>query len=103
MLHGWQHDQHRGLVAIGLPLASAEDALTVLPQDLELAISVSAEPIGWMHLPDPLSGRWPPMGYGNTRAISGLVESPAVVMVRLDRTIRRSTGVVDRWSGQAGP
>src|SRR5579863_6735561 len=56
MLSNREHGQSRKLVA----LSSAENAFAVTPQDLEVAISTSAEPRGWVHLRDPPSGRWPP-------------------------------------------
>src|SRR5689334_18961208 len=62
MLRGWQHDQHGRPMTVDVAFSSAEDAFTVLPQDLEATISTSAEPRGWVHLPDPSSGRWSPLG-----------------------------------------
>jgi hypothetical protein len=59
MLRGGKHDQHGGRITVGVALSSAEDAFTILPQDLEATISTSAEPRGWIHLRDPPSGRWP--------------------------------------------
>ena len=59
MLRGGQHGQHGGPITVGV--SSAEDAFTVLPQDLEATTSTSAEPRGWVHLRDPPSGRWLPL------------------------------------------
>jgi hypothetical protein len=50
-----QHGQHRGPITVDVALSSAEDAFAVLPQDLEAAIAISAEPRGWAHLRDPLA------------------------------------------------
>ena len=46
MLRGGQHDQHGGRITLGVALSPAEDAFTVLPQDLEATISAGAEPRG---------------------------------------------------------
>jgi hypothetical protein len=43
MLRGGQHGQHGGPITVGVALSSAEDALTVLPQDREAAVPVSAD------------------------------------------------------------
>ena len=43
MLHGGQHDQHGSIIAVGVAVSSAEDALAVLPQDLEVAIPIGAK------------------------------------------------------------
>ena len=58
VLRGGQHGQHGGRDRRRRQApSSAEDAFAVLPQDLEATISTSAEPRGWIHLPDP-----PPIG-----------------------------------------
>jgi hypothetical protein len=43
MLRGGQHGQHGSTIAVGVALSSAEDALAVLPQDLEVAIPIGAK------------------------------------------------------------
>ena len=55
MLRGWLNNQHGAPIAvIAQAPPSAEDAFAVLPQDLEAVISISIEPRGWTHLPDPV-------------------------------------------------
>jgi hypothetical protein len=61
MLRGGKHGQHGGTMTVGVAFSSTEDAFAVLPQDPEAANSISAQPRGWIHLPDPPSGRWPPL------------------------------------------
>ena len=56
MLRGGQHGQHGVPVAVGARApCPAEHAVAVLPQDLEVAISVCAEPRRCIHLPDSRS------------------------------------------------
>jgi hypothetical protein len=43
MLRGGQHGQHGSTIAVGVAVSSAEDALAVLPQDLETAIPMGAK------------------------------------------------------------
>jgi hypothetical protein len=61
MFRGRQHGQDGGPLTVGIALSPAEDAFVVLPQDLEATNSTSAERRGWIHLPDPPSGQWPPL------------------------------------------
>jgi hypothetical protein len=42
MLSGGKHGQHGHTIGVDVALPSAEDALAVLPQDLEMAIPISA-------------------------------------------------------------
>ncbi len=55
MLRGREHGQHGVPAAIGAWAPSpAENAVAVLPQDLEVAVSVCAEPMSWAQLPDSI-------------------------------------------------
>jgi hypothetical protein len=56
MLHGGQHGQHGSIIAVGVAVSSAEDALAVLPQDLETAIPMGAKSRGRFHVPDSAAG-----------------------------------------------
>ena len=49
MLRGGQHGQHGSTIAVGVAVSSAEDALAVLPQDLETAIPMGAKSRGRFH------------------------------------------------------
>ena len=51
MLGGGQHGQHGDPLTVNVLHASAEDTVAVLPQDLEAAVSVSAEPRRLVQLP----------------------------------------------------
>jgi len=52
-LSGGQHSQHRASAALAMRAPySAEDALAILPRDLEIAYSISVEPKGWVHSPN---------------------------------------------------
>ena len=57
MLRGGKHGQHDVPAAIGiLAPRAAEDAIAVLPQDLEVALSVCAEPNRCVQLPNSTIG-----------------------------------------------
>jgi hypothetical protein len=56
MLRGGQHGQHGSTIAVGLAVSSAEDALAVLPQDLEVAIPIGAKSRRRFHVPDSAAG-----------------------------------------------
>ena len=41
-----QHDQHTGMVSVGVTLSSAEEAFAVLPKDMQLLSLIRAEQLG---------------------------------------------------------
>jgi hypothetical protein len=51
MFGGRRQSQHLAKFAVGVQPPPAEEALTVLPQDLEAVLSLSADPNGQSHRP----------------------------------------------------
>ena len=50
---GWQRNQHGAAAAVDADAqCPAEDTFAILPRDLEISNSISAEPKGWVHSPN---------------------------------------------------
>jgi hypothetical protein len=75
MLRGWRHRQHRLPLAIGIQTpSSAEYTLAVLPQDLEAALRISAEPKRFLQRPHPAIT--PVVAIGLTASALALTDRP---------------------------
>jgi hypothetical protein len=97
MLRGWQYGQHRLPLAIGVQTPSpAEYALAVLPQDLEVAFRISAEPKGFLQRPH--SGITLVVAIGH-RASLGFYRSSASAQAELQRQFCHSQRSMECLSG----
>jgi hypothetical protein len=89
MLGRGQHRQHGAAVSVDAQAPpSAEDAIAVLPQDLEVAISICIELSRWIQLPTPSLADQGFAGLGRTCDLTRPAGQPQLRSSSLARTAR---------------